>query len=406
MQTVTATVLLTCNAFICRPTDKVVAATVVRSMTPQPPQRRLPAAGCDHITDASAASPVASPDAEHVPLAPSPDKPFEAKLAAVQQHEGLLPVPAASPALQEQVQDAPSPPPPAQCLQTEQPESLEHTETDEAEESLAAATLLQLPQQKVAQPTSSSAMQRQPMGELDTNVQQSSAAPDAAKPQPQMLTEQRRKSGLLNAAWAAAGIAKRPPQQKRSARRLPPATRITVPLLLDQFPNRQRSSALPAASTHQMSPVSTVPAAATAMPSPGPAAPQIVLTLPAVEVPSVSAPPPSLPELPPIAPLDLQPLRVQLAGEVPALPVAHSHSSACQQAQQQMGVQPMQQCSIVPQSASTRQADGAWAARPFALPSTSVPLKRPGQGCFLFRSNRSEHLTRLLCTKSARSPSS
>lgn len=322
------------------------------------------------MPDASAASPAGSPDAHHVPPAPSPDKPFEAKLAAVQQDEGLLPVLKASPALHDQVQDAPAQPPPAQHLQTEQPESLEHTETDEAEESLAAATLLQLPQHKVAQPTSSSAVQRQPMGELDTNVRQGSAAPDAA--------------------WAAAGIAKRPPQQKRSARRLPPATRVTVPLLLDQFPHRQRSFALPAALTHQMSPVSTVPAAAApaaAMPSPGPAVRWTSPTLPAVEVPSVSAPPPALPELPPIAPLDLQPLRVQLTGEVPALPVARSDSSARQQAPQQMGVQPMQQCSMTPQSASTRQTDCAWAARPFPLPSSSVPLKRPGQICCRFRSD-------------------
>jgi hypothetical protein len=342
------------------------------------------------MPDASTASPAGTPGAQHAPPGPSPDKPFEAKLAAVQQDEGLLPVLAAAPALHDQVQDAPAQPPPAQRLQTEQSESLEHTEMDEAEESLAAATLLQLPQQKVAQPTSSSAVQRQPMGELDTNVRRSSAAPDAAKPQLQLLPEQRRKSGLLDAAWAAAGIAKRPPQQKRSARRLPPATRITVPLLLDQSPNRQRSSALPAASTYQMSPVSTVPAAAApaaAMSSPGPAAPQTAPALPAVEVPSVSAPPPALPELPPIAPLVLQPLRGQLTGEVPALPVAHSDSSARQQAPQQMGVQPMQQCSIVPQSASTRQADGAWAASPFALPSSSVPLKRPGQICCRFRSD-------------------
>lgn len=343
------------------------------------------------MPDASAASPAGSPATQHGPLAPSSDKPFEAKLAAVQQDEGRLPVLAASPGLHDQVQDGPPQPLPAQRVRTEQPESLEHTEADEAEESLAAATLLQLPQQKVVQPTTSPAMQRQPMGELDANIWRGSEAPDAAIPQSQLLTEQQHKSGLLDAAWAATGIAKRPPQQKRSARRLPPAARITSQLLLNQFPNRQRLTALPAASAHQLSPVSTVPgaaAAAAAMPSAGPAAPQAPPTLPAVEVPSVSAPPPALPELPPIAPLVLQPLPVQLAGEVPALPVARSNSSARQQVPQQMGVQQMQQCSMTPQSPGTLQTNSAWATRPLELPSSSVPLKRPGHRSCGFHSNR------------------
>lgn len=362
----------------CRSTDTPAAPAAVHSPNCRPPSAEAEqAAGCGPTPDSSAASPAEGPAAHPA----SPVKPFEAKLAEVQQAEGL-PAQPERPAQRKELQGAAVKPPLKQPLHAEQPEPLEHAATDEAEESLAAATLLELPRQTLVQPTPPTNMQRQPLVELDHNNRRGEGSAGAPQPNPQVLTKQQRKTGLLDAAWAAAGIAKRPPKQKRSARRTPPGTRVTSPQLLSQFPCRQRSSVLPAAVAHQTRTVSPAPVAdgpgATTL-STGQPAPQASSPPPAVAVPSVSGPPPALPELPPIAPLVLQPLRVQLAAEVPSLPVAHSDSSIARQGPQQMAVRLTQQSSMTSQSAGMQQAHGAQTVRSFAPPSSSVPVKRPGQ---------------------------
>jgi hypothetical protein len=364
---------------ICRPTGSPVAAAAASTPVCQALEGQQPA-GDGPIPATSADSPAESPDAQHALQTPSPAVPFEAKLAAVQQAEGPLPSTGVAPAPREQGTSAASEQLQAQHMQAGQPEPLEGTAADDVEESLAAATLLELPRTKLVQPQSKSpAVQRRPMGELDPNSVRGKAAA-AGEPQPQVLTKHRRKSGLLDAAWAASGIAKRPPQQKRSARRVPPAARETSPRLLSQFPQRQRLSTLPsAAALPDCTPVSIAPAAAAAVAAPAllmrPALQQPASPPPSVAVPSVSAPPPALPELPPIAPLVLQPVQLRLVAEVPPAPVVPSGSSA--QIPMQTNVQ-LTQSSVMQRPPATQQAEGSYAARSLRPPSSRLPVKRPG----------------------------
>lgn len=315
----------------------------------------------------------------------SPPKPFEAKLAAVDAEDSASPPP---PPSQQRRQDAPS----MQQRDPQQPEPLEHEaeqEAAETEEIIAAAVLLELP---AAHPLAVAAAQRRPMQALDPNSRRGGAVGNNQTNQ-KAQRPQRPRNGLLDAAWAATGIAKRPPQQKRSARRLnPAAARALSPRLLSQFPGCQRPApppaaallpveALPSPETQPQAAALTPPAAAAADASAAPtetdpAERQAAQTPAALS--TVSAPPPALPELPPIAPLDLQRLPVRLAAEVPAAQLGGGSQRqavtrlAVQQAAPSGTVQPHTSCQIYAGASS-------WsAAGPFTLPSPSAPLKRPG----------------------------
>lgn len=366
-----------CRPQVCRRSDAAVAVFAAKaSPTCESPEALQPT---PTPSPAAAAIAPASPAAQQAAKADSSPKPFEAKLAALEAEEELPTPPAASPACR-RLQQAATPQQQQQQRQNEQPESLEHARDGETEESIAAATLLELPRPQSSAALPAASTQRRPMGELDSNR---AAAAAACESRAHLHPKQRRKSGLLNAAWAASGIVKRPPQQKRSARRPPPVTRIVSPHLLSQFPERPPRPATPPAaaplaaqmqmpSTAQLPAVNAVPALVT----PASAAPQQQAPQQPAALPRVSAP---LPELPPIAPLDLQPMRLQLAADVPPLPAAHSAGSAHQQAAPQVVVRLAQPIGSAQHLTGSHQAGASWAAAgPFTVPSQPAPLKRPG----------------------------
>lgn len=232
-----------------------------------------------------------------------------------------------------------------------------------------------------------------------TSVQKRPVA-DAEPAAAATIQAARRKSQLLEAAWTAAGIARRPPQQKRSHRRITAASRALSPRLLspERFSGWQPAPppaqqppasqppvllqplaqplaevAVPEELRLQASPLRVVSVAAPALPE----MPRQASPLPIVSLA------PALPELPPIAPLDLQPLRVALAADVPPPPAGHGGAASRQQPiDSWLAVQ----AALPAFGSGDALASDAWAAAgPFYLPATPTPNKRPGgalQLCF------------------------
>jgi len=203
-----------------------------------------------------------------------------------------------------------------------------------------------------------------------SGAQKRPAAAAAAEPAAAAKQAARRKSHLLDAAWTASAVPRQPPHQKRSSRQITAAVRALSPRILSpgRFPGWQRPQ--PAAAPF-LQPAAQLPQAAAAL------AAALEPPRPASPLPVVSAAPPQLPELPPIAPLDLQPLRVTLAAEVP--PLAAGGSGSAYGRQQRLPVQTAAPLSALSSTFTAAPTNNAWATTgPFYLSATRAPAKRPG----------------------------
>lgn len=209
-----------------------------------------------------------------------------------------------------------------------------------------------------------------------SGAQKRPAAAAAAEPAKQAAAKQaaRRKSHLLDVAWTASAVPRQPPPEKQSSRQITAAVRALSPRILSpgRFPGWQRPQ--PAAAPFRQA-AAQLPQAAAAL------AAALEPPRSASPLPVVSAAPPQLPELPPIAPLDLQPLRVTLTAEVPP-PAAGGSGSAYgrQQPASRLPVQTAAPLSALSSTFTAAPTNNAWATTgPFYLSASRAPAKRPGE---------------------------